>query len=124
MADDPTPPLPITLAGHPDIRAVLADVLADEGYAVLSADDHAAALALAHRGPSRLVVLDVIGPDPEGEASCRAYREHGGTAPIVLVTDTDIDRAVVAGYGADAYIAKPFDLDDLLAIVRRLAGPG
>jgi DNA-binding response OmpR family regulator len=123
MAADAPKPLPIILAGHPTVRAVLADLLTDEGYEVVTAVDQATALALAESGPARLIILDLDVPRSDGVAFCRAYREHGGTAPIVLLTDDEIEPEMVARYGADGYLAKPFDLTVVLEMVERLTRP-
>jgi DNA-binding response OmpR family regulator len=117
----PVPPA-IVLAGAPSIRELLADLLREEGYDVVTAADESAAFALARAGPPGLIVLDLDLRSPDGGAFCRAYREHGGTAPIVLITDAAVGPGTVARYGADAYIAKPFDLDVVLATVARLVG--
>lgn len=61
-------------------------------------------------------------PSTEGAVFCRAYRGGGGTAPIVLVARPNVDREAVARYGAEAYVAKRFDLDELLQAVDRLVG--
>ena len=123
MPADETRPLPIIILGHPTICAVLADVLDDEGYAVVTADDRPTAHALARGGPLRLIVVDLDVSHSDGAAFCHAYREHGGTAPIVLLTTAHVGAEQARSYGADGYLVKPFDLDVVIATVARLVGP-
>jgi two-component system response regulator QseB len=113
---------PIILVGHADIRELLAELLHDEGYAVLSPDDPAVALALARNGPARLIMIGPDVPDLDGAAFRRTFREHGGTAPIILITDATVGRVNVARYGADGSIARPFDLEMVVETVARLVG--
>jgi DNA-binding response OmpR family regulator len=122
MAAEGTGSAPIVIVGHPDIRALLADLLGEEGYPTLSVVDPDAALTVARTGPTRLIVLDLDVPSLDGVAFCRTFRQHGGAAPIILITDGDVGHADVARYGADGYIAKPFDLDTVVATVARLVG--
>jgi DNA-binding response OmpR family regulator len=122
MAAAVTGPSPVILVGHPDIHALLADLLGEEGYEVRSVIDPAAALTLARNGPARLIVIDRDVPNLDGVAFCRAFRQHAGGAPIILITDAGVGRADVARYGADGYIARPFDLEMVVESVARLVG--
>ena len=55
----------------------------------------------------------------DGAAFCRAYRERGGRASIVVITAAGVDAETVARYGADAYIAKPFEMEAVMDTVAR-----
>ena len=76
-----TGPAPIILVGHPDIRALLADLLSEEGYTVLSVIDPAAALTAARHAPARLIVIDLDVPNLDGVAFCRVFRQHAKPKP-------------------------------------------
>ena len=106
-----------------DLRAVLADTLAD-AYDVMAVADGAAALAEAERERPAVIVSDVMMPGLDGVALVRALRAAawGRDVPVVLLTALagagDEVRGLAAG--ADDYLAKPFDREVLLARVRRL----
>jgi two-component system response regulator MprA len=95
--------------------------LAYEGYIVDTATDGQSGLALARDHPPDLVVLDWMLPGLDGLEVCRRLRA-GGPVPILMLTakDTIHDRVQGLDAGADDYMVKPFDLDELLARTRAL----
>lgn len=95
--------------------------LAYEGYVVDTATDGPSGLALARDHPPDLVVLDWMLPGLDGLEVCRRLRA-GGPVPILMLTakDTIHDRVQGLDAGADDYMVKPFDLDELLARIRAL----
>jgi two-component system response regulator MprA len=95
--------------------------LAYEGYTVDTAHDGQAGLLLARDTPPDLVILDLMLPGIDGLEVCRRLRA-GGPVPIIILTakDTVNDRIVGLDMGADDYLVKPFDLDELLARIRAL----
>ena len=95
--------------------------LAYEGYQVDSATDGQSGLALARDNPPDLVVLDLMLPGVDGIEVCRRLRA-GGPVPIMILTakDTVNDRVIGLDMGADDYMTKPFNLDELLARLRAL----
>ena len=101
----------------PDVRGLLAILFDREGYEVVTAIDGEAALAYAGDSRIGLIFLDLQMPRVDGRGFCRAYRERGGRAPIVLLTAADIEPGDVARFGFDAYIAKPFDVERVLDAV-------
>jgi len=104
-----------------DIRTLLADFLAREGFAVEVAEDGAAAdRALARMQPD-LVILDIMLPDEDGLSICRRLRARSAV-PIIMLTakSDDIDRIVGLELGADDYLGKPFNPRELLARVRAI----
>lgn len=105
----------------PKIRSVLSRGLRFEGYAVQVAEDGAQALQSARQEPPDLVVLDVMLPGMDGLELCRRLRQ-GLTAPILMLTARDAvpDRIAGLDSGADDYLVKPFDFDELLARIRAL----
>ena len=95
--------------------------LAYEGYQVDTAIDGVSALAIARDTPPDLVVLDLMLPGMDGLEVCRRLRT-GGPMPIIILTakDTVNDRVLGLDMGADDYMVKPFNLDELLARIRAL----
>jgi len=102
-----------------DIRSLLADFLAREGYVTVCAEDAPAMdRALAKMRPD-LIVLDLMLPGEDGLSICRRLRAQGGT-PILMLTAKadDVDRIVGLEIGADDYLPKPFNPRELLARIR------
>jgi two-component system response regulator MprA len=104
------------------ILRMLARTLEAEGYAVESAPDGGAALAAVERSLPDAIVLDVTMPGLDGLAVTRRLRAKGLRVPILLLTARDAVHERVAGLdaGADDYLVKPFDADELAARVRAL----
>ncbi len=115
------PPTILVADDEPEIRAVLEAVLTDEGYAVVAVGDGEDALELTEARDPDLLVLDLVMPRLGALEVCRAYRERGGSAPVLLITATDEEAVagMVAGCDADGYLTKPFDLDALVDLVAR-----
>ena len=95
--------------------------LAYDGYQVDTAIDGQTGLLQARDNPTDLVVLDWMLPGLDGLEVCRRLRQ-GGPMPILMLTarETVNDRVQGLDAGADDYMIKPFDLDELLARIRAL----
>ena len=105
----------------PALRRSLAEQLAQHReFASCLSEDGAAAMALLHRKRFDAAVLDLRLPDMDGRELCRAMRQAGFTAPIILLTggDGEVDASALADIGATDQIAKPFRLGALLARLR------
>jgi DNA-binding response OmpR family regulator len=104
------------------IRALLRTVLELDGWEVLEAQDGAQALALARAERPHGVVLDVMMPGKDGFEVLAELRntEHGRAMAIVMLTAKDRPSDILRGtrLGADQYLAKPFDPDQ---VAERLA---
>ena len=104
------------------VREALARALLLEGYQVLTAADGQAGLDLiAERRPDA-VVLDVMMPVLDGLSACRRLRARRDRTPVLILTArAEVpDRVSGLDAGADDYLAKPFDLEELLARLRAL----
>jgi two-component system response regulator MprA len=107
---------------EPALRDALESSLAFEGYEVTTASDGLEALdAIAANTPD-LVLLDIMMPRLDGLTTVRRLRSRGDTVPVLMLTARDAvgDRVTGLDVGADDYLAKPFELDELLARVRAL----
>lgn len=115
-----TTPTVLLVDDEPELRALLAEYFGRNGFTVLQAEDAAAARArVAERVPD-VAVLDINMPGENGLSLARALREaHPRLAVLMLTTAGEaIDRIVGLEVGADDYVAKPFELRELLARVR------
>jgi len=102
------------------IGAAAQQGLRDEGHTVDWVRDGREAEAAAGAGDYDLVLLDLGLPRKDGLAILRGWRAHGERVPVVIITARDAVSDRVAGLdaGADDYLVKPFDLDELSARVR------
>jgi two-component system response regulator MprA len=104
------------------IRESLGRALELEGYHVIAVDDGVQALTRARREPFDVLVLDVMMPGLDGLGVCRVLRADGDHTPVLMLTarvETP-DRVAGLDAGADDYLPKPFELDELLARLRAL----
>ena len=103
-----------------------------EGFDVTVAGDGQAALAAVTASDERqpagapvdLVVLDLMLPGMSGYDVCEAIRRQGSDVPVVMLTARTLVEDRIRGFdaGTDVYLQKPFDLDELMSIVRNLLG--
>lgn len=117
----------VVVDDEPDLRDGVREYLAGQGYAVSAAADGAGLRALLAERAVNLVLLDVNMPGEDGLSIARYLRDRGPVGIIMLTANRDtVDRVVGLEVGADDYVAKPFDLRELLARVRavlRRVGP-
>lgn len=104
------------------VRDALVRALGMEGYEARGVGDGATALTEVAQWQPEVVVLDVLMPFMDGLTTCRTLRGRGDRTPILMLTARDAvaDRIEGLDAGADDYLVKPFDLDELLARVRAL----
>lgn len=109
---------------EPLIRELVAMLLEEEGYAVVTADDGQAALEIVRQDTPALVLMDVMMPRLDGCAAFRAMRAHvpRDGLPVILMSamaqPADLDPEITA------FLRKPLDLPQLLALVARLLRDG
>ncbi len=98
------------------------EALTDEDYRVATARDGAEALRAITSAPPALIILDVYMPGAEGWKLVRQYRQRTANPTALIVMTAAYDaQAVASEAGADGYLAKPFDLDELLGLVAQHA---
>lgn len=105
-------------------REIICHILQQAGLEVIWAADGEEAIASIQETPPDLIILDVIMPRMNGFEVIRELRSHSKTVnlPVVFCTqkNTNIDRAWGTELGADAYLSKPFEPQQLVNIVQRL----
>jgi adenylate cyclase len=107
----------------PENVRLLEAVLEAHGYDVVSAGDGRAALELAVSAEPDLVLLDVMMPELDGHEVCRRLREQEETAvlPVIMLTASEgSEKRIAIEAGADDFIPKPFDRDELPTRIRSL----
>ncbi len=95
-----------------------------EGYDVTTADDGPSALRLIEESPHEtdLVILDLMLPGMSGYAVCESLRQKGNDVPVLMLSARTLVEDRIRGYdvGADQYLQKPFELEELLSMTRNL----
>ena len=104
------------------MRTALADLLAAEGYRVLTAADGESGLQRALDEKPDLILLDIMIPKLDGFALCAELRRLSNAVPVLMLTAKGQieDRVTGLDAGADDYLVKPFSTEELLARVRAL----
>ncbi|MGW7516079.1 response regulator transcription factor [Streptomyces sp. NPDC054796] len=104
------------------IRHALERALALEGYDVIAVADGVQALAAAHQRRPDVLVLDVMMPGVDGLQVCRVLRAEGDRTPILILTARveTADRIAGLDAGADDYVVKPFEVEEVFARLRAL----
>jgi CheY-like chemotaxis protein len=104
------------------IRGLLELILRRDDRSILLARDGAEALWLTRQHDVDLALVDVHMPGVDGAAFCRAYRERGGDAPVVMLSTAPDGPAAARACAADGFIPKPFQLAALLDTVAHHLG--
>ncbi len=116
-------PCVLVVEDDPIQSDLLRDILESDGYEVESAMDGGAALDRLQAGGIDLVLLDMVLPRQDGLAVCHAIRtpERAVQPPIIMLSallDQTLQQLGIAA-GADEFVTKPFDIDELLTTVAR-----
>lgn len=107
-----------------DMLAMVDMVLGAEGYRVVAAANGAEALEQIAREMPSLILLDMRMPVMDGWRFAEAFRaRYDHRVPIIVMTAAENAKARAEEIDADGHLAKPFDLEQLFACVRRYAGP-
>jgi two-component system response regulator MprA len=106
----------LVVEDDPALAQTLRDILEAEGYAVHHAAGGAGARAALEGAPPDLILLDLMLPDVDGLVLCADLKSRSG-APIIVCSATARKRDSVLSLklGADDFVAKPFDVDELLS---------
>jgi len=107
----------------PDILQAIRQTLGDEGYSVATATNGLQALERIRERRPAVVLSDLTMPVMNGWELNERLKEQGLGIPVVFMTAAFRARAEAEQHGAAGYLAKPFDIDDLLDTVARFAPP-
>lgn len=113
-------PCVLVIDDDASIRQFVDLALSDEGYEVLTAADGQAGLDLVEQRPPNLILLDLRMPSMDGWTFARTYQArvaHG--APIIALTAGRESEHSLTDLAVASFLAKPFNLDDLLDLVAR-----
>ncbi len=101
---------------EPDILLFLEAVLSDVGYHVLTASKGEELFALLERGLPDLILLDMLLSGTDGRAITRQLKSQAATAsmPVLLVSAHPRAEQEALASGADGFLAKPFDIDEVI----------
>lgn len=121
-ATTPNAPKILVVEDRREVLDVLQRTLSDNGYEVITASDGDVGLQMALDERPHLIILDIGLPKRNGLSVARELRQRAFTAPVLMLTARDTVTDKVQGFdaGADDYLSKPFDYDELLARVRAL----
>jgi CheY-like chemotaxis protein len=112
----------LVIDDDPAILNTVSEILEFEGYAVATATNGAEGLRCVEQITPALVLLDMRMPVLDGWGFARTLQERGVSLPIVVMTAAQDARRWAQEISASAYLAKPFDLLDLLEVVQRQLG--
>jgi DNA-binding response OmpR family regulator len=124
MEPEPNHVVILVIEDDPSVRTLLRDIFVEEDYNVLLAESGEKALVTLTTVRPDLITLDLDLPGINGATVLRQLREQQETErlPVVLVSAKERISSEVKAQ-AQAIVRKPFDVDDLLAVVRRLLPP-
>jgi DNA-binding response OmpR family regulator len=110
----------LCIEDEPGIAEILTLSLEGAGYTVQTAEDGWTGLDLAQNETWSLIILDILLPGIDGWEICRRLRSQRNRTPIIMLTALDALKERVRGLdaGADDYLPKPFEVEELLARVR------
>lgn len=105
-----------------DVTGFLTKGLIEEGYSVTAFSDGKSALSKSKEKHFDLFILDIMMPEIDGISLCSALRANGIMSPVIILTARNSVQDKVDGLeaGADDYLVKPFDFNELLARIKAL----
>ncbi len=113
----------LVVEDDPDLLALMEMILEGEGYRVRTAREGGEALARVKEEMPSLVFLDMRMPGMNGWEFAREFRaRHGAACPIVVVTAAEDARRRAEEIAAQGWLAKPFEIADVLAAAARYVG--
>lgn len=116
----------LVIEDNPKMAGLIRQGLGEQGYRLDVAPSGHDGEHLAATQPYDLVILDVMLPDMDGMQVCRNLRRRGVKTPILMLTalSTTADKVTGLDAGADDYLTKPFEFDELVARVRAILRRG
>jgi DNA-binding response OmpR family regulator len=113
---------------EPQATTLLEMLLSSRGYKTVAVNESSEAIQVARETEPDLIILDLMMPEPDGFKVCRMLRADSRfmLTPILIITaldDTD-SRIVAFGAGADDYLIKPYNVDELVSIIKALLHEG
>jgi DNA-binding response OmpR family regulator len=102
--------------------ALVKEELEDRGFEVETASTGEMGLQLCGQRRPDAVILDLVLPDVSGESVCKDLKRRYESLPVIMLTakGSDADKVIGKVIGADAYIPKPFAVEDLVREIERL----
>jgi CheY-like chemotaxis protein len=110
----------LVIDDDPAIMDTVSEILTFEGYVVVTATNGADGLRSVEQSRPALILLDMRMPIMDGWTFTHTLRARGAAPPIVVMTAAQDAQRWAQEIGATDYLAKPFDLHDLLDVVQRL----
>jgi CheY-like chemotaxis protein len=116
------PQVPIlVIDDDPSILATVSEILEEEGYSVVTATNGLEGLRAIERLRPAVILLDMRMPVLDGWGFARKLKERGIKLPILVITAAQDAGRWATEVGANGYLAKPFDLLELVTAVEKLA---
>jgi len=117
----------LVIDDDPDVRGSLSKILTRAGYEVVVAADGAAGIELQHNEPADVIITDIFMPGVDGLQTIRQLKKEGSEVRIIAVSGGDRTGTVdlkehARLMGAFKVLAKPFEMDDVLAAVKEALG--
>jgi CheY-like chemotaxis protein len=108
---------------EPNVRQLVSGLLAED-YIVIEASNGKEAVNAAFEQQPDLVLMDIMMPDVDGYTACYIIKSNPATGalPVVMLTGVghELNKKLSQQFGADAYVTKPFGLQELKDIIARL----
>jgi len=122
MSEEITNATILLVEDHNDLAATIGAYLEDSGYAMDYAADGSIALNLMEDNLYDVIILDLMMPKVNGIKVCTRLRERGDSTPILMLTARDQLEDKLEGFevGADDYMVKPFEMEELAARINAL----
>ncbi len=121
QTDQRTTPLVLLVEDDAAVRSTLAAILHDEGCDIIIAPNGFDALVSLEQHEPDIVVLDWMMPVVDGQNFLQALRnEYNRTTPVLVISAGRIGEETALAAGADAYLRKPFDIDELMRMLQEL----
>ncbi len=114
----------LVVEDEPNLREALCEILKNRGFECDTVSDGKKGLHAAMSGLFDVIILDVMLPKLDGFAVLKKMRKSDITTPVIITTALGADENIQKGLslGANAYVTKPFNVDDLISRIRSVTG--